>query len=150
MGTVGDQVKGFEVGANDYIVKPFSIEELENRIDAILRKNKEIPKTISTFEISGLKIDFEKKILLKSNSVFELSEIEIKILKLLVSEKNKIFSREEIINFVWGFNSFNHLDSRIVDVYVSKLRSKLENEPKNPIYLQTIRGFGYRFVCEKN
>lgn len=149
LGTVGDQVKGFELGADDYIVKPFSIEEIEHRIAAVLKKNKENSKEFSTVDIDQIKIDFENKILLKNKLIFQLTEIELKILRLLTKEENKIFSREEIINFVWGFNSFNHSDSRIVDVYISKLRSKIENEPKNPLYLQTIRGVGYKFLQKK-
>jgi len=67
------------------------------------------------------------------------------MLKILTSKKDKIFSRKEIINFVWGLNHFNHSDYRIVDLYISKLRHKIEEEPKNPLYIQTIRGLGYRF-----
>ncbi len=137
------------MGADDYIVKPFSIEEIEKRIEAVLKKNKGNINEFLTLHIDQIKIDFENKIVLKDKLIFQLTEIEVKILRLLTREENKIFSREEIINFVWGFNSFNHSDSRIVDVYISKLRSKIENEPENPVYLQTIRGIGYKFLQKK-
>ena len=138
LGTVGDQVKGFEIGATDYIVKPFSIKE----------KNQDKGK-LSKINIGKIKIDFKKRSLLKEKLTFRLTEIEIKLLKLFLNEKDKVFSREEIINRVWGFNSFNHSDSRIVDVYISKLRSKIEDEPNNPHYIHTIRGAGYKFSFKK-
>nr|YP_010443979.1 Ycf27 [Chattonella marina]UTE94866.1 Ycf27 [Chattonella marina] len=153
LGTVGDQVKGFEIGATDYIVKPFSIEEIEHRIFLALKKtikekNQDKGK-LSKINIGKIKIDFKKRSLLKEKLTFRLTEIEIKLLKLFLNEKDKVFSREEIINRVWGFNSFNHSDSRIVDVYISKLRSKIEDEPNNPQYIHTIRGAGYKFSFKK-
>jgi DNA-binding response OmpR family regulator len=149
LSTVGDQIKGLELGANDYIIKPFSIEEIQRRIYLLLERKLEPIIQFSKIEFDEIKIDFKKKILLKNEIIFNLNEIEIKILKVLLSEKNKVFSRKEIINFIWGFDIFSHSDSRIIDVYISKLRNKIEDQPNNPFYIQTIRGIGYKF-CEKN
>jgi len=141
LNSVGNKIKGLELGGNDYIVKPFFIDELEQRIAFIL--NKKIEK-IEKINFGKIEIDFEKNKILKEKLIFDITFIEIKILTLLLSDKNRIFSRQEIINFVWGFNSFNHFDSRIVDTYILKLRSKIEDEPNNPTYLKTIRGVGYK------
>ena len=111
----------------------------------ILEKKHKQLDTIKKITFDKLVIDFENKILLKENTAFELNDIETQILKILISKKNKIFSRKDIINSVWGLNYFNHSDYRIIDLYISKLRSKIEDEPKNPVYIQTIRGLGYRF-----
>jgi DNA-binding response OmpR family regulator len=145
LSTVGDQVKGFELGANDYIVKPFSLEEIERRILAILIKNNIKEKKSIVLKNDKLIIDLKNRIILNENSSFQLNQIEIEILKLLLSNKTKIFSRKEILNFVWGFTYITHFDYRIVDLYISKLRHKIEKEPTNPIYIQTIRGIGYKF-----
>ena len=149
LSTVGDQVKAFEVGADDYIVKPFSLEEIERRILIILEKNNQKNEQTEEILINGLLINFKNKTIWKKNSILNLNEIENQIIKLLLSKKNKIFSRKEILNYVWGSNYFNHSDYRIVDFYISKLRSKIEDEPKNPLYIQTLRGVGYKFL-QKN
>lgn len=137
-------MKGFEFGGNDYIVKPFSLEEIERRISLVLDKKEKDKKTISQQKINDLLIDFEKKTIIKEKIIFNLNEIEVQILKLLLSEKNKIFSRKEIL--ISLLNSITHSDYRIVDFYISKLRYKIENEPKNPVYIETVRGLGYRFL----
>jgi OmpR family response regulator RpaB len=149
LNTVGDQVKAFEFGADDYIVKPFSLEEIERRILLILEKKNQKNEESEEMRINDLIVNFKKKIICKKDKTFNLNEIEIQIVKLLLSKKNKIFSRKEILNYVWGSNYFNHSDYRIVDFYISKLRSKIEDEPKNPYYIQTLRGVGYKFF-QKN
>lgn len=124
------------------------MKEIERRIEILLEKKndkKEEKKKI----INDLLINFEKKVILKNNSIYTLNEIEIQILKLLLSKKNKIFSRKEILNFLTNSNSTSHFDYRIIDFYISKLRYKIEDEPKTPIYIQTIRGLGYRFYTPK-
>jgi OmpR family response regulator RpaB len=145
LSTVGDQVKGFELGADDYIIKPFSLEEIERRILRILKRDNIKEKKTIVLKKDNLIIDLKNKIILNENNRFQLNQIEIEILKLLLSNKTKIFSRKEILNFVWGFNSITHSDYRIIDLYISKLRQKIEIEPTNPIYIQTIRGIGYKF-----
>lgn len=101
-------------------------------------------KKISEKKINNLVINFEKKIIVKEKIIFNLTKIEVEILKLLLSEKNKIFSRKEIL--IYLSNQLIHNDYRIVDFYISKLRYKIEDEPKNPIYIKTIRRLGYKFV----
>jgi OmpR family response regulator RpaB len=145
LNSVGDQVKGFELGADDYIIKPFSIEEIESRILIAFEKKNEKKIENKKLIIDNITINLKKKYICKGNKIFEISDIEIKVLKLLLSEKNKVFSREEIINFIWGLKFFNHSDFRIVDIYIAKLRFKIEDEPKNPNYIKTVRGSGYTF-----
>lgn len=106
-------------------------------------------KEIKKLKRNNLTIDISNKIIIKNNIVFTISIVEVKILQLLISKKDKIFSRKEILNFVLEYNHFNHSDYRIIDFYISKLRYKIEDEPRNPIYLQTIRGLGYKFFQEK-
>jgi OmpR family response regulator RpaB len=142
------RITGFDIGADDFIVKPFSKKELEIRVKTLLRRfnhsiqnlpdNKE--KIIS---INNLIIDMGKRKVLKKNTEVNLTNIEYSILELLVENVNRELSRTLILDNVWGYRPERYGDTRIVDVHISRLRSKIENNPSKPNLIITIRGTGY-------
>ncbi len=140
-----DRVIGLEVGADDYLVKPFSLRELIARIRALLRRSK-ISETDDTqpqmHQYDDLEMNLtEHKVTVRGKQV-ELSPKEFKILAMLMSAPNKVFSREELLEQVWGLDFYG--DTKTVDVHIRWLREKIEKDPSNPQYVQTVRGFGYR------
>lgn len=140
-----DRVIGLEVGADDYLVKPFSLRELTARIRALLRRSK--PNDVESGDIEIHQYDdlvmnlTEHKVSVKGNLV-ELSPKEFKILAMLMSSPNKVFSREDLLEQVWGLDFYG--DTKTVDVHIRWLREKIESDASNPKYVQTVRGFGYR------
>jgi DNA-binding response OmpR family regulator len=139
-----DVVKGFTVGGNDYIRKPFSMEELIARIQHLLRNRQEgIPRTIGgTVEIGKYNFQISRQILSNGKDEKKLSFRESELLKLLYENREKIIDRKDILNLLWGNDSF--FNSRNLDVYITKLRSYLREDPS--IEIITIKGIGYRFV----
>ena len=131
-----DRIKGLEIGADDYLPKPFEPKELILRIKNILNKVKKNDlKRIIEFE--NIKIDLNKKLILKKDSEFKINITEKIILEKMINNPGKTFSREEIGNLI-------ELDKeRSIDVIITRLRKKIETDPKNPKFLQTIRGEGY-------
>jgi OmpR family response regulator RpaB len=149
LGDVADRITGLELGADDYVVKPFSPKELEARIRCVLRRvEKEavsgIPNT-GVIEIGNLRIDTNKRQVLQDNERIRLTGMEFSLLELLVSRSGEAFSRGEILRKVWGYTPERHVDTRVVDVHISRLRSKLEDDPANPELILTARGTGYLF-----
>nr|YP_010338768.1 regulatory component of sensory transduction system [Glaucosphaera vacuolata]UNJ18718.1 regulatory component of sensory transduction system [Glaucosphaera vacuolata] len=145
-----DKIACLELGADDYIVKPFSPKELEARIRAILRRcnpvstNKKII-TSGIINIGFLKIDINKRQVYKNNERVRLTGIEFCLLELLIRRAGEAFSRATILQEVWGYTPERHLDTRVVDVHISRLRAKLEDDPGNPDLILTARGTGYLF-----
>jgi DNA-binding response OmpR family regulator len=139
-----DVVKGFSLGGNDYIRKPFSMEELIVRIQNLLRLRNEQPQKINEDSVSMGKYRFQlnRQVLNDGNEDRKLSYRESELLKLLYQNREKIIDRREILNLLWGNDSF--FNSRNLDVYITKLRSYLKNDPSLEII--TIKGIGYRFV----
>ncbi|HKO82230.1 MAG TPA: response regulator transcription factor [Chitinophagaceae bacterium] len=139
-----DVVKGFTLGGNDYIRKPFSMEELIVRIHHVLRHKKEQVEKITSDTVSIGKYTFQLNRQLLSNGIEErkLSYRENELLKLLYENRDKIIDRKDILNLLWGNDSF--FNSRNLDVYITKLRSYLKEDPSLEII--TIKGIGYRFV----
>ncbi|MBF2053016.1 MAG: response regulator transcription factor [Candidatus Sericytochromatia bacterium] len=140
-----DRVIGLEVGADDYLVKPFSLRELVARIRALLRRSKvadtdDSQPVMHQYEELEMNLT-EHKVLVRGKQV-ELSPKEFKILAMLMSAPNKVFSREELLEQVWGLDFYG--DTKTVDVHIRWLREKIEQDPSNPRYVQTVRGFGYR------
>ncbi len=135
-GTTSERVEGLEIGADDYLPKPFEPKELVLRIKNILNKTvvKNIKKIIS-FE--NLTIDLNRKIILKDNKEFKINITEKKIIEEMIGSPGKTFTRDEIANLI------NLSKERSIDVIITRLRKKIEQDPKNPKYLQTIRGEGY-------
>ncbi len=143
-GTETDRVLGLEVGADDYLTKPFGMRELIARCRALLRRShsklQQADKAVRKFEDISLHTD-ECRVFLAGEEV-SLSPKEFKILELLMSQPKRVWSRDQIIDQVWGYDFMG--DNKTVDVHIRWLREKLEEVPSSPKYLKTVRGFGYR------
>jgi two-component system alkaline phosphatase synthesis response regulator PhoP len=141
-----DKVMGLELGADDYVTKPFSIVELLARIKAVLRRAKRSEEEMASFTFNNVEIDFERHIVMKDGELLNLSAREFDLLKFLISNNGKALSRSAILNEVWGYDYYG--TQRTVDNLISNLRQKLETDPDNPEYILTVWGVGYRFLTE--
>ena len=139
-----DVVNGFKLGANDYIRKPFSIEELIVRIENVLRNKFEIPAAQEEVSFGQYTFNIKRQILSQGEEQRKLSYRESELLRLLYENRDKIVERSEILTLLWGSDSF--FNSRNLDVYITKLRNYLKSDPS--IEIITIKGIGYRFVVE--
>lgn len=135
-----DKVVGLEMGADDYLTKPFSTRELVARIKAILRRTKTSGED-KIIKIKDMIIDKEKYVITIRDKQIKLSATEFKLLLYLAERPNKIFNRDHLLDAVWGQDIY--VDSRTVDVHIRRLRLKIENDPDNPEYIKTMRGVGY-------
>ena len=149
LGDVADRITGLELGADDYVVKPFSPKELEARIRSVLRRVDKngisgIPSS-GVIAIGSVKIDTNRRQVYKGDERIRLTGMEFSLLELLVSRSGEPFSRSQILQEVWGYTPERHVDTRVVDVHVSRLRAKLEDDPSNPELILTARGTGYLF-----
>jgi phosphate regulon transcriptional regulator PhoB len=136
-----DRVIGLESGADDYVTKPFSARELIARIKAVLRRTGEKTTAEKTISIGKLLINLETHGVTKGKTPLELSATEFKLLVYLVGRKGKVFSREQLVDAVWKGEAF--IEPRTVDVHIRRLRTQIEDDPANPVYLKTRRGVGY-------
>ncbi len=142
-GDEGDKVLGLELGADDYITKPFSIRELTARIKAALRRRRAMEGEVDTFEEAELRIDFAGQILAVHGEERELSTREFKLLRHLIQNRGRVLSRDQILNKVWGYDYDG--TPRTIDNFINKLRQKLGDDPTSPRWIQTVRGSGYKF-----
>ena len=140
-----DVVLGLEIGADDYVTKPFNPLELIARINALLRRiNKSNLKKENSEIISGeFKLNTQSRKLYKNNKEIELTPKEYLIIKNFMENEDKAFTRDEILNLVWGYDYFG--DNKIVDVNIRRIREKIEHNPSQPNYIETIWGVGYRW-----
>jgi DNA-binding response OmpR family regulator len=144
-GSETDKVAGLEVGADDYITKPFSMREFRSRVKAALRRSRMIadPPEEESLERGDLKIDFGRRVVTLRGEEVRLTYVEFEILGALARSPGRVLSRETLLERVWGDSEYR--DPRTVDVHIRHLREKLEREPKEPEFLFTVRGVGYRF-----
>ena len=140
---VADKVLLLELGADDYVTKPFSPRELTARTQAALRRRSKPPQT-STYSFGNCEIDFSKMNATRAGKAITLTAHEYRLLNYFVEHSERVLSREELLNEVWGYNSCP--TTRTVDNQILKLRQKLEPDAAEPRYLQTIYGAGYKFV----
>ncbi|MEQ8188371.1 MAG: response regulator [Candidatus Eremiobacterota bacterium] len=144
MGGEPDRVIGLELGADDYIAKPFSSRELFARIKAIVRRQEKVLKKEHSLPSGTIKIDLEKREVIKHGKAIELSSVEFDVLSILVQNKGIVLSRDRLMDLARG-KDFMAFD-RSVDVHISHLRQKLENDPKNPTLIKTVWGVGYIYT----
>lgn len=138
-GEENDRVQGLKMGADDYVVKPFSVRELLARVDAVLRRTTERPAAVESYQLNGAKVDFARReVRFEDGSREELSERESDLLRYLVAQAGRAVSRSEILRQVWGIDPKN-IETRTVDMHVAHLRQKLRGEHT----LVTVRGKGY-------
>lgn len=141
---VADKVLLLELGADDYMTKPFSPRELMARVQAALRRPRMQVSTTATYSFGECEIDFAKMSARRAGKPITLTAHEFKLLKYFVENAERVLSREELLNEVWGYNSYP--TTRTVDNQILKLRQKLEPDSADPHHLQTVYGAGYRFV----
>jgi len=140
---VSDKVLLLELGADDYVTKPFSPRELLARVRAALRRTSRTAN-VSRVNFDGISIDFKKMEVLRDDKVVVLTAQEFKTLQFLVHNADRVISRDELLNEVWGYQ--NYPSTRTVDNHILKLRQKLERDPASPVHFRTVHGMGYKFV----
>lgn len=139
-----DRVLGLEMGADDYVTKPFSVRELVARVKAILRRAAGTASRPAKFTIGDLEVDADAFTAKRGKKTIELGRYEAEILRLLAQRKGQVVSRNDILNEVWGVDAYP--TDRTVDNYIVKLRQKIERDPKTPRLLLTVHGAGYKVV----
>jgi DNA-binding response OmpR family regulator len=141
-----DKVLGLELGADDYITKPFSIREFRSRVRALLRRAatpRYEPRDDESIEIDGLRIDSGRRAVEVDGKPVQLTYVEFELLRTLANRPGRVFSRQALLEALWG--SAEYREPRTIDVHVRHLREKLELDPREPHYILTVRGVGYRF-----
>jgi DNA-binding response OmpR family regulator len=139
-----DKVLGLELGADDYMTKPFSLRELSARIKAILRRSEEKKSISQVYNFSDFTIDLIRQEVFKKKKLVEISLTEFKLLEFFIKHEGEVLSREKLLNEVWGYDSYP--STRTVDNFVLSLRKIMEADPANPKHLITMHKAGYKFV----
>ncbi len=137
-----EKVLGFELGADDYVTKPFGTRELRARIKALLRRAGE-DSGAERYRFGDVEVDFSRGELRRGEKPVELTPIEFKLLALFIRARGRVLSRDQLLAGAWGADTF--ASERIVDNHIANLRRKIESDPARPLYLKNLRGLGYRF-----
>ena len=141
-----DKVVGLELGADDYVTKPYSTAELVARIKAVLRRvsdNDDSQSSDGTLTAGPVRMDVERHIVTVNGSTQSLPLKEFELLEYLIRNSGRVLTRSQLIDRVWGSDYFG--DTKTLDVHVKRLRAKIEADPANPVFIQTVRGLGYKF-----
>jgi two-component system response regulator RegX3 len=141
-----DKVVGLEIGADDYVTKPYSTRELLARMKAVLRRQAEAAPVIETpgvIEVGSVRMDVDRHIVEVHGEKVSMPLKEFELLELLLENANRVLTRGQIIDRVWGSNYFG--DTKTLDVHIKRIRSKIEDDPARPVHLLTVRGLGYKF-----
>jgi DNA-binding response OmpR family regulator len=139
-----DKVVGLELGADDYVTKPFSIRELLARVKAILRRAAAAPRNPDQHSFGDVEVDLRRCRVVRSGKLLDVSSKEFELLKYFISHSGETLSRDRLLEDVWGYDNFP--TTRTVDTHLVRLRQKLEPDPEQPQYFLTVHGTGYRFV----
>lgn len=139
-----DKVLGLELGADDYVTKPFSVRELLARIKALLRRNSVVKSEIEESSFGNIYINFKNQEATMNKEPLEISTMEFKVLKYFLQREGEVIERSNLLDDVWGYDNFP--STRIVDNFILSLRKKIEADPSKPIHLKTVHGAGYKFV----
>lgn len=142
-----DRVRGLDLGADDYVTKPFSVAELMARVRALLRRASTVAGLPATLRFGQVEIDFKRYEAHCRGRHVEMTRKEFALLRFLASRQDEVITRDEILNKVWGFESYPL--TRTVDNHISGLRAKLEADPARPVHIQTVHGVGYKFVPDR-
>lgn len=141
-----DKVVGLEIGADDYVTKPYSTRELLARMKAVLRRNTDsapVAETPGIIEVGSVRMDVDRHIVTVHGEKVSMPLKEFELLELLLENANRVLTRGQIIDRVWGSNYFG--DTKTLDVHIKRIRSKIEDDPARPVHLLTVRGLGYKF-----
>ncbi|MDR3609292.1 MAG: response regulator transcription factor [Ignavibacteriaceae bacterium] len=142
--TETDKILGLEVGADDYVTKPFSIKELIARMRAVMRRSEKTFKETEDYSFGNVQIHFKQMEACKSGIPVKLTTTEFKIMKYFSQHEGVVITRDNFLDDVWGYDSFP--TTRTVDNYILSLRKKIEDDPANPVHLITVHSAGYKFV----
>jgi two-component system alkaline phosphatase synthesis response regulator PhoP len=140
-----DKVLGLELGADDYVTKPFSLRELMARVRAVLRRTGEWAEAIDTSRFGQIELDFKKYEATKKGEKLDLTPLQFHILKLLIRNKGEVLSRDELLDEIWGKDNV-WISHRTIDSHIANIRRKIEDDPADPKHILSIRGVGYKFV----
>ena len=141
-----DRVRGLDLGGDDYVTKPFSVPELMARVRALLRRAVSVADAPAALRFGQVEVDFKKYVARRRGKSIEMTRKEFDLLRFLASREDTVITRDELLNKVWGLDSYPV--TRTVDNHVASLRAKLEADPARPIYIQTVHGVGYKFVLQ--
>ncbi len=145
-GEEADRVNGLDMGADDYVVKPFSVPELMARVRALLRRSS--PGLAARLVFGDVEVDFRRHAAIRGGHAVEMTRKEFALLRFLASREGTVVTRDELLNKVWGFEAYPI--TRTVDNHIAILRAKLEADPSRPVHLQTVHGVGYKFVPDRD
>jgi two-component system alkaline phosphatase synthesis response regulator PhoP len=139
-----DKILGLELGADDYVTKPFSIHELLARLRSVIRRFTRAPSSTETFRFGDIDVNFGTQQVRKAGKLIGLSTLEYEVLRYFIARRGEVIPREHLLSEVWGYQAFR--TSRAVDNLVARLRVKLEDQPQAPRHILTVYGVGYKFV----
>jgi two-component system alkaline phosphatase synthesis response regulator PhoP len=140
-----DKVLGLELGADDYVTKPFSLRELMARVKAVLRRTEERAKDLTTYNFAQIELDFKKYEAKKKGKKLDLTHLEFQMLKIFIQRKGEVISRDDFLDKIWGEDNMV-VSFRTVDSHMANIRKKIEDDPSEPKHIISIRGVGYKFT----
>jgi DNA-binding response OmpR family regulator len=139
-----DKLRGFELGADDYVTKPFSTEELAARVQAVLNRSRgRDEETGTTYQFDSVEVDLENRTAMRDGAPLDFTDLEFNILEYFIEHRGRTVSRKQLLRDIWGISG--DITTRTIDRHVASLRKKIEDDPTDPDYIETVYGIGYRF-----